>query len=445
MQQAPCKPGAQCSKGGLEARRSNEEAGTARHGTEISISNALSARQEWSSQWPLPVVSMLGISGGAIFAYSSGVFMEDMTSAFGWSRAQFSSIFVAMMVLGLVLMPAVGWLTDRYGPRRLALIGIVPFAASFSLLGTVSGSIVQWYALCLLFAPFQALVGQPIWIAAVIGRFDASRGMALAVALSGLGLGSMLWPLLAAVYIEEFGWRLSFAALALTWAVPVLPLTLAFFFGLPRQPRTGSTQKAEPGSYRAALLSPSFMGLLLAAGLFACAYFGLTVHLVPVMRSSGLELTTAAGIASLVGLASITGRLGTGYLLDHLPTRPLAVVAFLMPALSAMLLLLIPGSVGAAMVAVAILGLASGAEMDVVTYVAARRFGPQVFASTYAIFISIVAACASLGPVLAGALFDRQQSYDTFLMIVIPLVAAGAGLMALLPMTPAQKTDPAAA
>lgn len=384
---------------------------------------------------------MFGVSGGAMFAYSSGVFMEDMTSAFGWSRAQFSSIFVAMMVLGLVLMPAVGWLTDRYGPRRLALIGIVPFAVSFSVLGTVSGSIVQWYALCLLFAPFQALVGQPIWIAAVIGRFDASRGMALAVTLSGLGLGSMLWPLLAAVYIEELGWRLSFAALALTWAVPVLPLALAFFFGLPRQHARAIVPDAGPSPYRAALLSPTFVGLLLAAGLFASAYFGLTVHLVPVLRSSGLELTTAAAIASLVGLASITGRLGTGYLLDRLPTRPLAVVAFVMPALSATLLLLAPGSVGAAMAAVAILGLASGAELDIVTYVAARRFGPQVFASTYAIFISIVAACASLGPVLAGALFDREGSYNTFLLIVIPLVTIGAGLMAILPMMSEQVAE----
>jgi predicted MFS family arabinose efflux permease len=432
MQQAPCKLGQGCSKGDAETSPEWKRGGTAR---EAFISTTLTARQEWSAQWPLPLVSMLGVSGGAMFAYSSGVFMEDMTTAFGWSRAQFSSIFVAMMGLGLVLMPAVGWLTDRYGPRRLALIGIVPFAVCFSLLGLVSGSIVQWYALCLLFAPFQALVGQPIWIAAVIGRFDASRGMALAVTLSGLGLGSMLWPLLAALYIEEFGWRMSFAALALTWAVPVLPLAFAFFFGAPTQRTQAVARGAGLSSYRAALLSPTFAGLLLAAGLFASAYFGLTVHLVPVMRSSGLELTTAAGIASLVGLASITGRLGTGYLLDHLPTRPLAVVAFLMPALSATLLLLTPGSVGAAVVAVAILGLASGAEMDIVTYVAARRFGPQVFASTYAIFVSIVAACASLGPVLAGALFDRQKSYDTFLMIVIPLVAVGAGLMALLPMS----------
>ena len=91
--------------------------------------------------WPLPLVCMLGVSGSAMFAYAGGVYMESVTREFGWSRAQYSSAFMLMMVSGLVLAPAVGWLTDRIGPRKVALAGIVPFGLRISLFGLVEGKL----------------------------------------------------------------------------------------------------------------------------------------------------------------------------------------------------------------------------------------------------------------------------------------------------------------
>ena len=63
---------------------------------------ALTAQQEWAANWRLPLLAMLGIAGAATFGYSSGVFMEQMTREFGWSRAQFSAAFTVQMVLGLM-------------------------------------------------------------------------------------------------------------------------------------------------------------------------------------------------------------------------------------------------------------------------------------------------------------------------------------------------------
>jgi MFS family permease len=396
---------------------------------------ALTARQEWARSWPLPLVAMFGVSGMAMFAYSSGVFMAEITAAFGWSRAVYSLIFTLMMLAGVVLLPAVGWLTDRYGPRRIALIGIVPFAFSFALFGLANGSILQWYALGLLFAPFQAMIGVPIWIAAVVSRFDTSRGLAMAVGLAGLGLGSMVWPLLAAQFIPAFGWRPAFGLLALCWTVPILPLALLFFYGASDQAK-GKRPVAQKGAYGPALRSRTFIGLMVAGGLFMCGGFGITVHIVPILRGSGFSLTSAAAIAGLIGACSFIGRLVTGYLLDRLPLRLVAATAFSMPALSSLLLLFFPGSTVGAILAVALMGLSGGAELDIVAFIAARRFGQTVFASIYALFTSITAACASFGPVMAGAIFDMQQSYDLYLLLVIPMMLASAGLIAWLPMEP---------
>ena len=390
--------------------------------------------------WPLVLAATAGLSGSALFAYSSGVFMEETTAAFGWSRAQFSGAFMLQMCLGIFILPAVGRLTDRYGPRRIVLWGALPFAASISLLGLATGSILQWWLLCGLIAIGQGTIAQTVWVTAVIGRFNASRGLAMAVTLSGLSLGSLVWPPLAAYFVQTLGWRAAYPALAVTWLVIVLPLVAAFFFGASH--KAENPKLKNPGvSYLAQLKTPTFIGLMIAGGFFASAYYGLTIHIVPMLKSNGLSLGLAASIAGLAGLFAIIGRLLAGYLLDRFPTRPIGVAAFLLPIGASLLLLSMDGSTVLAVCSVALLGLAAGAEMDIITFIAARHFGREVFASVYSVFVAVIAICASSGPMLAGALFDARGSYDFFLMAVIGLVAVGAAVIAIIPIASSADAD----
>jgi MFS family permease len=395
---------------------------------------ASTARQEWATMWTLPLVCMLGISGSSMFAYAGGVYMQSVTREFGWSRAQYSSAFLLMMVSGLFLSPATGWLVDRVGPRKVVLGAMIPFAISISLFGLIHGALWQWYAVCLLLAVFQAGISQIVWIKAIVSRFDHSRGMAVAVTLAGLGLGSFIWPVLAAVCIETIGWRWAFAAMAALFIVVALPLVIIFFHGSPhRQP--SRFERVEKPSIATALKSRSFIGLAIAAGLFAAANYGLTMHFVPVLSGTGVELKTAAGIAGLIGVFSIIGRLGTGILLDRLPTRTVGVLAFLLPLGSVACLLGFPGKLPAAIGAVAFLGLGSGAELDIITYIVARRFGREIFGAIYAAFMAIVSVSASIGPVIAGAVFDASHSYVEWLAIIVPMVIAAATIVAWIPLS----------
>lgn len=393
----------------------------------------MTARQEWASLWPMALTATLGVSGSAIIAYTSGVFIEDITREFGWTRAEYSSAFLLQMMLGLIVGPAAGRVIDRIGARRVALGGIVPLALTFLLLGQASGSLMQWWLLCSVLAVAQGFVTQAVWVTGVISRFHASRGLALAVALAGLGLGAFIWPQFAAFYLKFMGWRWSLAALGATWAIVVLPLAWLFFHPAPRVPSAARTP-GESAALWPTVRTRTFIGLMAAGSLFSCSYYGMSVHLVPLLKDNGFSLTNAAATAGLVGLFSVIGRLLTGWLLDHLPTRPVGIIAFLMPIVSGALLIVSGDSPALAITAVVLLGLASGAELDIITYIAAKKFGQDVFATVYSIFMAVISASAGIGPVLASAIYDQTQSYTLFLLGVMPLVAMGAGLIAWIPI-----------
>ena len=394
----------------------------------------VSPRAEWARHWPVPVVAMLGITGPAAFAYISGVFMVAMTREFGWSRTQFSSALTLQMLAGLIVVPTVGRLLDRFGPRTMALAGIVPFMGFFSLLGLANGVLWQWWLLVGLLSVGVGGVMPTIWIAGIVRTFNAARGAALSVALAGIGVATALWPPLTALYIHALGWRLAFAAVAITWGVVVLPLTWWFFRPTGFDKGRGVAAAVVPlPPVLPLLLSARFIGLLLAGGLFAFAQLGLISHFVPLAQAQGLSLGAAAGMAAVIGLFSILGRLGSGFLLDWLPTRPLAVVGFSLLLGAVALIGTAHGSRPQLLAGAMMLGLTAGCEIDVLTYVASRSFTPRAFGAVYASLQAGLSILASLGPLVAGKIFDTTGSYDRFLWLAAMLdIAAVVAILVVL-------------
>jgi len=404
-----------------------------------SPGRAPTARDEWRTRWPLPFVAMLGISGSSLYSFSNGVFLGAVTREFGWSRADFSWGFTVQMLLVMLTAPFIGRLIDRFGPRRLALIGIVPFALGLSSLGLANGSLLQWVVLCAVQGLAGACISPVVWLTAIVGHFNASRGMALAIAQAGLGVSSAIWPSASAFYIQTVGWRYAFVALALTWMVPMLPLAVLFFRDARdhqsplARARTVLPPPMDPPGVARLLFSRTFICLILAGGLFSTVSIGMTVQMVPLLQTSGFSLTTATSIASVAGVATLIGRLLTGLLLDRIPAKIVAIVTFLVPILPVLLLWQFKGSLEVSIAAMVIFGFTAGAESDVVAYIASRLLPPGVFASGYAIIIAVYAVFASVGPLVASRLFDVHGSYDIFLMAIVPTVIVCAGLIATLP------------
>lgn len=400
------------------------------------------ALSEWRKFWPLPIAAGLGYATAVMYIYAMGPFVEPITQEFGWSRARVSSgITIAAFFSAIFCIP-IGMLVDRIGPRRVGLFGAVMMAACVALLGTATGGKANWIMLWGLLAISTLFVQATVWTSAVTSRFEESRGMALAITLSGASLSAAIFPVIATWLIGQTGWRQAFMVMAGLWIVVVFPVLLLSFRGANdrlRNPQTAVTHtvKALNGvSLAQGLRSTALYKLIMAGGFFSFTAIGVVVHFVPILTDAGAQPLAAAGVASLVGIFSIIGRLGTGFLLDRFPGHVVGGVAFVIPILACSLLLFDGANPLSQAVAAAIFGLTLGSEVDVIAYLAAKYFGLKNFGALYGAMVMALSLGVAFGPLGAGAAYDLYGGYAPFLYLTMILMAISALALFSLKSTP---------
>lgn len=397
------------------------------------------ARSEWQAGWPLPPVAALGVAVASAPAYALGMFFAPLEQAFGWSRAQTSSGLFALSAVAIVTIPLMGRLVDLHGARRIALPSMILFSLAFAALALAQPAIWTWWALWMLLALAGAGINPVVWTAAVASRFDKGRGLAMAITLSGAGIGTAAAPVLSAWLIGAYGWRAAYAGMGALFALVMLPLMLLFFHGAGDLQRRASPAPAARGgaelpgmTFREGLRHGKFQRLVAATFLIAFGLLALVVHFVPIVTSAGLSTAQAAEAAAFIGVGSITGRLFAGFLLDRVSATLVGCAAFLLPV--AVVLALLPWAGDAAMIVpiALLLGLSLGSEVDVVAYLASRHVGLKRFGALFGICMSAMALATGVGPWVAGLIFDAFGSYDYFLIAAAPLFLTAALLIASL-------------
>ncbi len=404
---------------------------------------ALPARTEWKRYGMLPVSAALGYATSVIHIYGLGPYIEPIQEAFGWSRTQATSGLTVATIINAVFCIAIGMLVDRMGPRLVGLVGVGLTAGAFALLGTASGDKANWYLLWGVMAFATLPVQATIWTSAVASRFETSRGMALAVTLSGASLAATVFPLLATWLIDTFGWRTAFALEAAIWAAITLPMLFLFFRGAKDVKKkadtsheTGPALVLEGVSAAEGLRSLTFVRLFLASLLFTFTIIALVVHFVPILANNGTGRLEAAAIASLVGISSLVGRLGTGFLLDHFRASRVGAFIFLLPILACGLLIGAGDNSLAQSMAAIVIGLTLGSEIDVIVYLTTRHFGMRNFGTIYGGLLTALSIGTAFGPLAAAAVFDYSGSYLPFLAITIIFMASSSLALLSLPQPP---------
>jgi predicted MFS family arabinose efflux permease len=388
---------------------------------------AVPARAEWKAHWALVLSAMAGMSFYTVITYSLGTFIQPLEQEFGWGRAEISVGLTIFALISMVGGPLIGAAIDRLGTRRIAIGGLLLSSLVFSAFGMVNGSLMQWYGLFVAYGLTALAFKSIVWGAGVSSVFTTSRSLALAVVLSGTAIGQSFAPLAANWLITDFGWRTAYFGLGLGWGGLALILVLLFFFDAREIGRRSDgapvSQQALPGlTFREAMRDSRIVRIAIANLAMATVGSGISIHLVPVIADAGVDRATAVQMAAGAGIAGFVGKLLVGWLLDKHQGSLIPWASFAMAAIAHFLLLGTLGSTAALALGAMALGFASGAGLQVTTYLVTRYAGLKNFGAIFGSISSMMMAGTALGPVIAGQVFDSSGSYAPLLMTAIPVV-----------------------
>ena len=386
----------------------------------------------------------LGLSVGMLSGlfYSMGTFIPVWEAEFGWSRADMSLSLTFATLAMFVCGTFAGRLGDRYGAARVGSLSLLTYGLLFALLPYILSDITHlWIGYVVL-----AIVGVPstaiIMIRPITSAFDARRGLAMGIAMTGAGVAGFWVPQFVAYIIEIQDWRTAMSALGLL-ACLAAPLIWLGFRNENSISRVADRSMEEGMEFAEARRTMRFWVLSIMAIAMSLGVGGLIVHLVPLFKDLGAETMQAARIASLLGLASVAGRIGVGMLLDRYPANLVALAALLVAAAGA--LLLYGFDLRYASLAVMMLGLAAGAEVDLIAYLCSRHFGTRAYGAIYGWQYSIFVLGYGLSPFLVGLSRDMFGTYD-FALLGSMFAVATAGVLAAflkLPATASTAARPA--
>jgi MFS family permease len=345
--------------------------------------------------------------------FTFGVFLIPLTQEFGWSRSETSMALVVGLTMTAICVPFAGRLIDRYGVRAVTLPSILLVSAclvALSQLSTTPEMFIGIYALMGVAAAGQTPLP---YSKAIASWFDDKRGLALGIAISGVGLGAALVPQFTQYLVSEFSWKGAYLGLAVLVLLVGFPAVAIAVREAPSY-RTGKgdVKQSVPGySAREAMRTVNFWKLVIVFFSVALATNGTIAHVVPLLVDRGMDASIAVGAMAVTGFALMGGRLLAGYLLDRFHA-PYVAAAFIAMPLAGLLLLLSATDPMYASVAVVLVGMGLGAEVDLIAYLLSRYLGMRSFGEIYGYFFSIFMLGSGVGPYLMGFAFDVTGSYD---------------------------------
>ncbi|RKH60305.1 MFS transporter [Corallococcus llansteffanensis] len=379
---------------------------------------------------------MLGYS--TYISYVFGVFARPLGAEFGWSRPQIAFALTLCNWFVMALSPLAGFLLDRVGPRRMLLPSVLGLAGTLFALALQPGSLPAFYALHLVLA-LAALGTLPaVYTRAIVGWFDAHRGMALGIALAGVGLGGILLPPTLQATIGVLGWRGAYAALGGAMLVLVLPTAFRFFDNAPA-PVVSAVAVSSHGvaNLREAARTRTFWLLIAIFVLLGTMTLGISASLVPILTDSGLSPQAAAGMASALGVGVLVGRIASGLLIDRLPAR-LVALACLLASSAGLAGLASGGASTGVLVAVCLFltGFGIGAEFDFMSWFVSRYLGLRAYGRIYGLTYAAFQLGCGLGPLLMAIGRERLGGYGPGLMgLSAAATLAGLLFLAFPPLT----------
>jgi MFS family permease len=349
-------------------------------------------------------------------------YYDFMVQQFGWTRAQVTSgNALSKLVVGPIFGFLAGWVVDRFGPRRMMMMGIL--MAGVALVGLGWASSLGMFYFFYFFNALGYVCGGPLPNQVLLTKwFDRSRGKAMGFAYLGIGVGGATVPWISHALVQHFGWQVALRLLGVSIVVVSLPLAL-----LVKETPRGRTNSgsASSASAKAAFTHVSFYLLTLGSMCSIAAVSGTQQNL-KLFLSLDRHFTQrdAASVLSMVLTFSIVGRLLIGWLADRFCKKYVMFLTYLLVAMGIPLLFL--GSTPLTLyVSAAIFGIGLGGDYMIIPLVTAEIFGIEILGRLLGVVLAAGSIADAAAPWLIGRLRDTTGSYSVSCFVLVALALLG--------------------
>lgn len=376
----------------------------------------------------------------ALMGQAYGAYVVLLREEFGWSKTMLSAASALREAESGVLGPLHGFMIDRFGPRKVASVGVAILGTGFMLFSQVQ-TLPTFYGAFIVMSIGASMSGFLTATTAAVNWFERRRATAISLMSAGFGLGGMLVPL-TAYSMETYGWRhTAMFSAVIIW---VLGLPLAQIYrkrpqdlglepdGVPRKhisvddhPHAGLPSGYNDYTLREAVRTSAFWWVSLghASALFVVS--AMSVHLISHVRDSqGYSLGQASAIVTLLTFVFMCGNISGGLLGDRVNKRMLVVTCMGMHCVG---LLVLSHAVNLWMVLVFVVihGLAWGWRGPQMTAIRADYFGRSAFGKIMGASNLVIILGTISGPLIAGLMYDRTGSYKVGFDILAAIALSG--------------------
>ncbi|MCH8799401.1 MAG: MFS transporter [Chloroflexi bacterium] len=398
----------------------------------------------------IAIAAVMHMAGGSI-RQAFGVLIVPLEENMGWNPATVTLAYAMASITGALLAPISGYCTDRYGARKVIMVGVVTFAAGALLTGVISEVWHLWISYGLFLGVASACFNVPI-ITTATYWFRTHLGYGVGFLQASHGLGPAVMAIVVSILITGASWKIAFWSIAIIGGTIMLVL-MAFFrnrpsdigvraFGAPeleRPPveRDPVREKLLVKAFRKNMQSTTTFWKLVSIHFLGCVSHSIVIiYIIPIAVLAGMEEVAAAGVLSTLALVSVTTRFLTPVISDYIGARGTMATAFVWQGLPVLMLFWAHDPWQFYLFAV-IFGIGYGGEGSAFPVINRQYFGRGPMGSSFGWQQFGAGSGMAMGAWLGGALFWLFDSYTV--TIIVSTLTSIAGAVVIMSMEPTSR------
>ena len=395
----------------------------------------------------IAIAAVMHMAGGSI-RQAFGVLIVPLEETRGWNPATVTLAYAMASITGAVLAPLSGYCTDRYGARKVILVGVGTFAIGALMTGVVSQVWHLWISYGLFLGVASACFNVPI-ITTASYWFRTHLGYGVGLLQASHGLGPAVMAIVVSVLIAGASWKTAFWSIGIIGGIIML-LLMAFFRNRPSEIGTTAfgalmSERPQPArdpvleqlrlkAFRSSMQATTTFWKLVSIHFLGCVSHSIVIiYIIPIAVLGGMEEVAAAGVLSTLALVSVTTRFLTPVISDYIGARGTMATAFIWQGLPVLLLFWAHEPWQFYMFAV-IFGIGYGGEGSAFPVINRQYFGRGPMGSSFGWQQLGAGSGMALGAWVGGALFWIFDSYTA--TILVSTLTSVAGAVVIMSMEP---------